>query len=76
LDFHKASLSESQATVELTALFGGIEIFVPKEWKVGLDSSAIFGSVEDKRREAVSEDTKTTLHIKATAMFGGIEIKN
>jgi predicted membrane protein len=76
LDFYKANLSENQATIEITALFGGIEIFVPKEWKIVLDSSAVFGAVEDKRREKTPEDTSTTLYVKATALFGGIEIKN
>ncbi|HZX09475.1 MAG TPA: DUF5668 domain-containing protein [Acidobacteriota bacterium] len=76
LDFHKTILFENQATIELTALFGGIEIFIPKEWKLVLDSSAAFGAVEDKRREVNPEDSKTTLYIKATALFGGIEIKN
>jgi predicted membrane protein len=76
LDFYKARLAENQATVELTALFGSIEIYVPEDWKVILDSSAIFGGVDDKRRKITPEKPEETLYVRATAVFGSIEIKN
>ncbi len=75
LDFNQAELADNRASVELTALFGGIEVLVPEEWKVVVDSSSIFGAVEDKRGGAPREEPKTTLFVKATAIFGGIEIK-
>jgi predicted membrane protein len=76
LDLTHTELEGNQATVELTALFGGIDIWVPREWKVIVDSTAILGGVEDKHRPVSGEETKTTLFIKATAIFGGVEIKN
>ena len=75
LDFSQAKLAENEATIELTALFGGIEIWVPREWKVVVDSNAIFGAVEDKHKH-VPEEKKATLYVKATAVFGGIDIKS
>jgi len=75
LDFTQAGLADNKATIELTAIFGGIEVLVPSDWEVVIDSSAIFGAVEDKHKAAPPGETKTTLFIRATAMFGGIEIK-
>ncbi|NQT79842.1 MAG: hypothetical protein HQ555_05570 [Candidatus Aminicenantes bacterium] len=75
LDFTQAKLADNKATVELTAIFGGIELWVPGEWEVIVDSSSIFGGVEDKRKPVPSTETKSTLFIRATAIFGGIDIK-
>jgi predicted membrane protein len=75
LDFNQAELADNKATVELTAVFGGIDIRVPEEWKVVVDSSSIFGGVEDKRKGVPKEEPETTLFIRATAIFGGIDIK-
>jgi len=75
LDFSQASLAENQATLELTAILGGIEIWVPREWEVVIDSSALLGAVEDKLKPAPATESKPTLFVKATAILGGIEIK-
>ena len=76
LDFAPAVLANNEATVELTSMFGSHEIWVPREWKVVVDPSAILGSVEDKTVGTPAEKGKTTLYIKATALFGSVEIKN
>lgn len=76
LDLYNAKLAEGQATVDLTAMFGGIEVRVPRTWKVVVDSHAILGGVDDKHITESPEKIEATLFIKATAIFGGIEIKN
>lgn len=76
LDFTRAKLAGNEATVELTALFGGIDLRIPREWKVIIDSSALLGGVGDKHRPVPSEEIKGTLFIKATTIFGGIDIKS
>lgn len=75
LDFMKAKLAEGKATVDLTAIFGGIKIWAPDDWRVVVDSSSIFGGVEDKHRAVSPTEAKATLFIKASAIFGGIEIR-
>jgi predicted membrane protein len=75
LDFTQAGLADNKATIELTAVFGGMEILVPSDWEVVVDSSSIFGGVEDKHKTVPPAETKATLFIRATAIFGGIEIK-
>jgi predicted membrane protein len=75
LDFSEASLADNKATVDLTAIFGGIEVFVPNDWEVVVDSSSIFGAVEDKHKAPREAEKKATLFIRATVIFGGIEVK-
>ncbi|MCJ7589112.1 MAG: cell wall-active antibiotics response protein [Candidatus Aminicenantes bacterium] len=76
LDFTPAALAEAQATVELTAVFGGIDIRVPKDWKIVLSSSPILGGIHDRRSAPRESGEAATLYLKATAVFGGIEIKD
>ncbi len=76
LDLTQTKLADNQATVELTAIFGGINLFVPREWQVIVDSSSILGAVEEKHRPAPADTVQATLYVKATAILGGIDIKN
>ena len=76
LDLTQAGLEGGQATLELTAIFGGIDVWVPKEWKIVVDATPILGGVDDKHRSVPDSEAKGTLYIRATAIFGGIDIKN
>lgn len=76
LDLTQTKLVDNQATVELTALFGGINLFVPRDWKVIVDSSAVLGGVDDKHSPIPATTIQATLYVKATAILGGIDIKN
>jgi hypothetical protein len=59
----------------VTAILGGIDIRVPNDWEVVVDSNAFLGGVEDKHRLSPAPDKRPTLYIKATAILGGIDIK-
>lgn len=76
IDFYNAKLAGNQATVDLTAMFGGIDVRVPRNWKVVVDSHALLGGVDDKHKTDSPDQIEATLFIKATAIFGGIDIKN
>jgi predicted membrane protein len=76
LDFTGAALADNRATVELTAIFGGVEIRVPRDWKVVVDATPILGGVEDKHRNVPEAEAKATLYVKGAAIFGGITIKD
>ncbi len=74
IDLRGARLAGGQATLILSAVFGGIEVFVPRDWQVVLEGSPVLGSIETKK--AVSDVPKTqTLTIKGSAVFGSIEVK-
>jgi predicted membrane protein len=76
LDLTQTKLADNQATVELTAILGGINLFIPREWKVIVDSSSILGGVDDKHSPVPATEVQATLYVKATAILGGIDIKN
>lgn len=76
IDFTGASLAEGKAVLGLTAVLGGVEIRVPRDWQVVLEGTPILGGIEDKSRPVSEQDKKGTLFVKATAVLGGIEIKD
>lgn len=77
LDFTGAGLEGGKATIEATAIMGGVDIIVPRDWHVVIDGTPILGGVGDERRQPVpAAEAKATLYVKGTAILGGISIKN
>jgi predicted membrane protein len=76
IDLRKAALAEGDVVLNLSAIFGGIDIKVPENWQVLVDGTAILGGVEDKTGGGSSEAAaaRSRLHVRAVAIFGGIEI--
>ncbi len=72
LDIREAIINED-TVINCTAVFGGIDIFVPENINVEVKSTSIFGGVDNKR-ESGKENCKT-VYINATCIFGGVEIK-
>ena len=66
--------------LEANAVFGGIDITVPRTWRVekGRGSAAVFGGFDDKTFPPRPEPgfDPPTLVIKGAAVFGGISVKN
>lgn len=61
----------------LVAVFGGVDVIVPEGWRVQLGGLPIFGGYEDKthRNGALALDA-AVLKVGATAIFGGVTVKN
>jgi predicted membrane protein len=75
IDLRGARLAGGQATLVLSAVFGGIDVMVPRDWEVVLEGSPVLGSIES--RKAAPDVPKTQrLHIKGSAVFGSIEVKD
>ncbi len=77
LDLREARPAAEGASVNATAAFGGIEVLVPKGWRLSVRSVPIFGGLEDKtdRSQPPAPDAPT-LHVDAVSIFGGVEIKH
>lgn len=56
------------------AIFGGIEIFVPRGVRVKTNNIPIFGGVSNKTSEYFDPNA-ATIYLNSTCMFGGIDIK-
>jgi predicted membrane protein len=78
LDLRGSTIVTSPAVIEVFALWGGIEIKVPPEWKVDVRAMPILGAFENKARSSVPDSSGPSqeLVIRGTALMGGVEIKN
>lgn len=74
LDMRDAKLSPDGGKLNATAIFGGIELTVPNDWKVAVKGTPVLGGIENKSR-GQSENTNKILELHCTVAFGGIEIK-
>lgn len=78
LDLRKCQIPTGEARLELTAAFGGIEIWIPQNWKIETNGLPLFGALSNKTWPLTNEIDipRPVLKINYLAMFGGIEIKN
>lgn len=76
IHFGKADIA-TKATLELTAIMGGVKLIVPDNWDVIINTTTLMGGVEDKRKlsPTVGADHKTLI-LTGTVIMGGIEIKS
>ncbi len=76
LDLTDAALSEGINTLEINAVFGGIVIIAPVEWKIEINQSQVFGNFIDHRPKPGFEvEENRILQINVSCVFGGGEIK-
>ena len=73
LDLRDAKIKED-TVIKATCVFGGFDLLLPEDVNVKVDSTSIFGGVEDKRKDT-KEEAKHTVYVQATCIFGGVEIK-
>jgi len=73
LDLREADFSD-QSTLNVSAGFGGVEVWVPKHVRVVSRLTPILGGSEDKSQ--ADAGAPHTLTITGTAMFGGVTIRN
>ena len=66
------AIIEKDCAIQVSAIFGGIDIFVPAGINVRVNSNSIFGGVSNKT--AVHQNAPT-IYVSGTCMFGGVEIK-
>jgi len=73
LDFRDAVMEGNEATLDVQAIMGGVEIRVPRTWTVVNHVNSVLGGVEDHSR---STDSGKRLVIDGTVLMGGLEISN
>lgn len=76
LDLRDAHIDD-EAYVDAFALFGGVEVLVPRGWRVSLGGLPFFGGYDDNTEPAPTRDPDAPLlKVNATALFGGVEVRN
>lgn len=74
LDLRHADL-RAPASIDVFAMWGGVEMRVPEDWTVELRGMPLLGAFVDKTRPpAIASDKR--LVIRGMAFMGGVEIKN
>lgn len=60
--------------IDVLALMGGVEIFIPAGWRIKADVLPIMGAFENNAR--AGQDTGPVLTVRGTVIMGAIEVKN
>ena len=73
IDLRQASI-ETDAVLNVFAMWGGITIKVPLDWSVQVNAVALMGGVDDKTVPPMNPGKR--LRIEGYAIMGGVEIRN
>lgn len=73
LDLRDAQIT-GNVEVNATAIFGGIDIYIPRGVNIKVNNVPIFGGVSNKTNQA-NDPGAPTIYLNSTCMFGGIDIK-
>ena len=74
IDLSKAQLESPISTIQISAIFGGVQLFVPAGVRVEIHSTPIFGGVSKKVHDENLPHDAPFIRIYAKAIFGGVEI--
>lgn len=70
--FDNAKVQGQNAEINVDVAFAGMELYIPKQWTVNNNVSAVFGAVDEKNRN--QGDGSVTLKLTGRISFGGITI--
>lgn len=70
--FDNAVMSNNNAVVRLDASFSGVELYVPKSWKLDNKANVFLGAVDEKNRS--NEVAANILTLVGDISFSGVEI--
>ena len=75
IDLRGARPVPEGAVLEVLAVWGGIDLTVPENWRVVNQATVIMGAIEDKSKIPGPESSHTLI-VRGFVMMGGVEIKN
>ncbi len=80
VDLRRARIAEPPAVIDAFAMWGGIEIMVPRDWHVVTKGVPFLGGYEDKTLGPEDDEPlsgpRQELVVRGFAIMGGVEIKN
>ena len=75
LDLRYATIGTSPVVLDTFALWGGVDVKVPRDWNVIIDGTPLLGAMEDHTTPSQAASGQTLI-VKGVAIMGGVEIKN
>jgi predicted membrane protein len=76
IDLRNATIKSGDAVIDTFAMWGGIEIIVPRGWSVSVQGTPILGAYEDKSEQHPEIAGGPRLVVRGVVVMGGVEIKN
>jgi hypothetical protein len=77
LDLRGATLADGRVELEVNAVLGGIELYVPGDWRVASAVTAVLGNVEDHTEKLPDgAASRGTLYLRGNVVMGSIEIRD
>jgi len=76
LDLRDATLAAGGAVLDANVVCGGLQLRVPRDWRVNIQTSTLLGAVENKRSQPNPGDVKGELTITGAVLCGAIEVKD
>ena len=76
IDLRHTHIALGEAYIDLDCSWGGVEIYVPSDWKVVFKCNTFFGGCDDKRWHNGDINYESILVVRGTLSFGGLEIKD
>jgi predicted membrane protein len=73
IDLTQAKADGTEIHLEVSSVFSGIQITIPKDWKVTSTANVFVGNVDTSA--AQGGDSSVTLHLHGEAVFGEIEVR-
>ncbi|MEW8995751.1 LiaF domain-containing protein [Clostridium sp.] len=70
--FDNATMSNNNAIIRINASFSGVELYIPKNWKVENKTNVFLASIDEKNRN--NGITTNTLTLVGDINFSGVEI--
>ncbi len=69
----RSAVIDKDCVIKVTAIFGGIDIILPPNVNVKVNSNSFFGGISNKSKNG--NTNAVTIYIEGTCLFGGVDIK-
>jgi len=76
IDLRKTSLPEGDICLEIAAVFSGVVLFIPDDWRIETQIECVFSGVSDERSSVASANSTRKLILVGSCVFSGCEIKS
>jgi hypothetical protein len=75
IDLRSAGTQSGPAVIDLLVWMGGVELFVPENWRVTNEAVVVMGAITDQTRPLIGEP-KGHVVLRGLVLMGGVELKN
>lgn len=75
IDLLEAKLAPGEWLLTVSSVLGGVDIRLPRDWRLEVQPTTMLGGVDDHTRQN-PDAAGGKLIIRASALLGGVEIKN